>query len=319
MPVLPSSYLSTWYRLRNAFNQNLVYIFQSWSEKHNQDVKPKQLLQSDIGVRVMDIGGMWYEYSISSPALIVEYPVYANDDDSRDRVSSVIPLLATSMSSVQAPITVANAPVFLLQSANLKMDESGVNVNMSFISDSRGAFLPEFNTGDLDYIGRTARFNDTNLFISSNAFNTNYQVIDADINIRVDVGKVYFLGTSQFPYFAIQGYSVNGSVRILMNPAEYEAFLSSTSGGFIPPQTAGNLKATTAANSFQTRQFEFLVGNASNYDSLRFGRAYVASSAERSMSPGELTTVKLNFEAYVNSSTPFSYVDKRPPVAPVYL
>lgn len=323
MPVLPSAYLSTWYRLRNAFNPTITYLFESWSEQQVQEVSPRQLLQSDIGVRVMDVGGMWYQYSINSPVLIVEYPVYQEttaNDGTRDRVSSALPLLGASMSSIQAPITAANAPVFVLENANLTMSEAGVNVSINYISTARGAFLPEFNTGDLDYIARTARFYDTNLYISSNAFNMTYQVIEASVDIRADIGKVYLIGTSQAPYFAVKGYQVSGTVTILMNPSEYEAFLALTGGaGFMPAQVVGNLRATTAATSFLTRQFEFLVGNSSNYDSLRFGRTYISKNIERTLAPGELTKVKISFETYTNASTPFTYVDRRPPAAPIYL
>lgn len=327
MPVLPSEYISNWYLLRNVLDPSIVYIFESWNETQVQTTQKKQLIQGDIGTRVMDVGGMYWQYTVDSPALVIETPIQPAESDTgtSDKVMSAFSLLAYTMGTAQTPIyaatpggilgsplSAASAPLYILERANVKVAESGVNVNMTFVSDGRGAFIPDYVAGDVDYLARTARWYDTSVFVSSSHFSGNFAVLNADISFEVQVDKNYLIGTTQFPYFAISGYHVSGSMTVLMSPAQYENFLTATSGqGFMPTQSAGNLRASKAAAAYVARQFEIQVGNASNLDSIRFGRAYLTSQVSRDMSPGQITAVNFRFETYTNSSTPISSEDRR--------
>lgn len=327
MPVLPSEYISNWYLLRNVLDPNIVYIFESWNETQVQATQKKQLIQGDIGTRVMDVGGMHWQYTVNSPALIFETPIQPAESDtgSSDKVMSAFGLLAYAMRSVQTPVYAAtpggilgsplaasSAPLYILERASVKVAESGVNVDMSFVSDGRGAFIPDYVEGEVDYLARTARWYDTNLFLSSAHFSGSFAVLNADINFEVQVDKNYLIGTTQFPYFAISGYHVNGSMTVLMSPLQYENFLAATGGqGYMPTQTPGHLRAVKAGAAYVARQFEIQVGNADNLDSIRFGRAYLTSQVSRDMGPGQLTAVNFRFETYTNSSTPVTGEDRR--------
>lgn len=328
MPVLPSEYISNWYILRNVLNPNIAYIFESWSEDQIQNAQPKPLIQGDIGVRVMDIGGMHWKYTVQSPVLIIENPIGNCGDENNAnnmKVESAFGLLAHAMQTIQTPITASNsgllgspipasnAPLYLLDSGGIKMNDQGVNVSMSFVSDSRGAFLPDYVAGDVSYAARTARHYDVTLHISANYFSGDFQVTNMDVNFKPVISQNYLLGTDQYPYFGISGYSCSGTITFLIAPTQFEAFLTSTSGkGFMPKQSNGVLNAVKSGQAYRTKQFEIKIGNNSNYDAIRFGRAYVSNNINRLMSAGSLTTATVSFEAFLNSSTLVTDVDRRP-------
>lgn len=328
MPVLPSEYISNWYILRNVLNPSIAYIFESWAEDQVQSASPKPLIQGDIGVRVMDIGGMYWKYTVSSPVLIIENPIGNCSDENNSnnmKVESAFGLLAYAMRTIQTPIAASNsgllgspippsnAPLYLLDSGGIKMNDQGVNVSMSFISDSRGAFIPDYVAGDVSYAARTARHYDVTLHISANYFSGDFQVTNMDVNFKPVINQNYLIGTDQYPYFGISGYSCSGTITFLIAPTQFEAFLTSTSGrGFMPKQSAGVLNAVKASQTYRAKQFEIKVGNSSNWDIIRFGRAYVSNNLNRSMSAGALTTATVSFEAFLNSSTPVTDEDRRP-------
>lgn len=328
MPVLPSEYISSWYILRNVLSPNIAYIFESWSESQIQDAQPKSLIQGDIGVRVMDIGGMYWKYDVKSPALIIENPIGNCSDENNAnnmKVESAFGLLAYAIRTVQTPIAATNsgllgspipalnAPLYILESGKLSMDDKGVDVSMTFVSDSRGAFLPDYVAGNVTYAARTARHYDVSLHISANYFSGDFQVTNMDVNFKAVVNQNYLIGTDQYPYFSISGYSCSGSITFLIAPTQFEAFLTSTSGkGFMPKQYAGILNAVKSSTAYRAKQFEIKVGNSSNWDVIRFGRAYVTNNLTRTMNPGALTTATVNFEAFLNSSTSVTDEDRRP-------
>lgn len=328
MPVLPSEYISSWYILRNVLNPSISYIFESWSEIQNQDTTPKPLIQGDIGVRVMDIGGMYWQYQVKSPALIIENPM-GNCADPNNvnnmKVSSAFGLLAYSLRTIQTPVAsntsnllgsplpAVNAPIYILENGKLHMDEQGVDVSMTFVSDSRGAFLPDYVAGDVTYAARTAKFYDVGLHISANYFSGNFQVTNMDVDFKVQNNKNYLIGTDQYPYFSIAGYTCSGSITFLISPEQFENFLGATNGrGFMPKQSSGVLNAVKSSTAYRAKQFEITVGNSSNWDAIRFGRAYVTNNLTRSMSAGSLTTATVSFEAFLNSSTLVTDEDRRP-------
>ncbi|MBS1722422.1 MAG: hypothetical protein JSS66_05385 [Armatimonadetes bacterium] len=275
----------------------------------------------------MDIGGMYWRYEVESPALIIEDPMgsCANPVTNNTKVSSVFGLLAFALRTAQTPIGTTSsgilgsplpavgAPLYILENGRIRMSEQGVNVGMTFVSDSRGAFLPDYVAGNVTYAARTARFYDVALHISANYFSGEFQVVDMDVNFQVQASQNYLIGTSQYPYFAIDGYKCSGSVTFLLTPIQFEAFLTATSGvGFMPGQTSGVLGAVKSSTAYRAKQFEIKIGNSSNWDVIRFGRAYVANNLTRSMSAGSLTTATVNFEAFLNSSTPVTDEDRRP-------
>lgn len=328
MPVLPSEYISNWYLISNVLNPSITYICESWSEDQIQDAQPKPLIQGDIGVRVMDVGGLYWRYNITTPVLIIENPIgnCADENNANNmKVESAFGLLAYSMRTIQTPIAAtnsgllgspipaANAPLYLLENGNIKMTDKGVDVSMGFISDSRGAFIPNYVGGNVTYAARTARHYDVSLHISANYFSGDFQVINMDVNFKPVINQNYFIGTDQYPYFSISGYSCSGTITFLITPTQFEAFLSSTnSRGFMPKQSAGVLNAVKSSSAYNTKQFELKVGNSSNWDVIRFGRTYIANNVKRSMTGGALTTATVQFEAFLNSSTMVTSEDRRP-------
>jgi hypothetical protein len=234
-------------------------------------------------------------------------------------------LIAYNLGTIQTPVSAsfpgsitgginppAAPPIYLLENASISMKEEGVTADASFISDTRGAFLPRYIGGDTDFIARTVKWYDCAVFISNEHFNQQFQLKSLDVKFDVDIEKNYFIGTSQYPFFAIKGYSCSGSMDIVMSPLQYENFLSATNGyGYVLPQTPGVLAASRARPEASARQFEMRLGHPGNYEIISFGNSYMTSGVKRSMSSGQLTLVNISFKNYIHSGTPINYELRR--------
>ena len=66
MPLLDSSVLSNWYKLILP-NSTRPILAESFTQSKVQDASNKGMIQGDIGVRVMDVGTLYYTSSLSGP------------------------------------------------------------------------------------------------------------------------------------------------------------------------------------------------------------------------------------------------------------
>jgi hypothetical protein len=308
MPVLPSEYLSTWYRLRDSANNS--WLVQSWSEHEIQQTQVKQLIQGDIGVRAMDIGGHYFEHSIQTPVLLIETPLLPGTVNN-NYISSTLSMLAVSFNQARSPIYTTSQLNYILKSGSIKITEAGVTVDVGLYSDIPSALSPVYLPTNVDYIARPARWYDCNFYIQDDNLSSVYQVKSGTITFVMHVELVYFIGTDQQPYFVVQGYEVNGDLEMLVSPAQYEALLHS-SGGVMQVQSSGNLNASVAQPSYLDRQVALSIGNASNKSTLSFGRAMVVSEVDRSLQPSQVTTLKMSFKSFMNSSTPLTLTEQKP-------
>lgn len=308
MPVLPSEFLSTWYRLRNK--AGVSWLVQSWTEKQLQNAENHPLIQGDIGVRTMDIGGTYFEHTIQTPVLVVETPVVPPDTGVNDKINSAIFLLADAFNKTRTPIYTTTQLDYVLKSGAIRVSEDGVMVDMTLNSDIPSALAPVYLPSINDYIARVAKWYDCDVYIQDPSLTSVYQVKSANITFVVKLEMMYFIGTNQSPYFVVQGYEVNADLEILISPEQYEALLQS-SGGMMKTQKAGDLRAHKAISAYKDRQISISVGNKDNKTTIYFGKALVMSEIERGMQPSKVTTLKLNFKGFVNSSTPITVTQGR--------
>lgn len=287
MPILPYDVISTWYYLVDNFGTNpLPRLFESWSETQTQDVAVKPMLQGDNGTHVMDVGGMYYTTVIDSPVLIVE-------SATGEQITDAFDVLAEAFAAVRHPALfthdASNAPVYdlqeypLLETATLTFGETEVKVDMTLLSAKSSIWVPVLGPGQ-DFIARLARFYDIKLSVGAGLAST-YQIIDGTITIKVNVKKQYFVGTTQAPWFAVTGYTVSGSLRVLAYPDDANLQIA--------PQLPSSFGVVGYSNT------ALQIGNII----LNFGEANLNSSIERSLKPGEPTTINMKFECFARYTT----------------
>ena len=82
MPLINSELLSNWYKITlPGYGQVLA---ESFTQSKVQEASNKGMIQGDIGVRVMDVGTLYYTSSISGPIIITKNPDYGEFNEFGD-------------------------------------------------------------------------------------------------------------------------------------------------------------------------------------------------------------------------------------------
>ncbi len=281
MPLLNSTYLSNWYKLTlPGYGEVLA---ESFTQSKVQEAQNKGMIQGDIGVRVMDVGTLYYTSTVSGPILVAETTEFY---DIFGLITSNVDLQRLALSGTNSNIA------YLLKNAQIQISTEQVRATATFEGDYALDVASYNPTGSVDLLARTARFYDTTFYFGS--VTDTYAVISGDININFDLDRNFFLGQGQAPYFSIRGYNSTGNVKIALTPSQY-ASLSAIVGSFensgFLNYNSGNIGVTIADN-----------GGAKN---LNLGTAFVITKIEFSMQQNSIITATLEFNAFFNSSTPF--------------
>lgn len=295
MPLLPSKYLSNWWLLSLA--TNTAFIAEQFNQSKVQDTSPKALIQGDIGVHVLDIAGLYFNQTIASPVLVgVNNPVRLTNGSGQyssvyyyDTFDLLLNLIKYQFQPVY-DTSISNAigyPV-LLKSAQIQVSTDAVRATLNLESDT--AIAPEYFGQSADIIARTARFYDTTFTFGL----IQGRVLSGDISITVDLEKVYFLGQTQSPYFAIKGYSVTGNIKLAIEPAEYVTLIN-LYGSY---ERYGELLVNTGLV-----QLIVAGGDAGVDRVLNLGTASVLPKIEMSMQQGSIITAQVDFTSYFNRSS----------------
>lgn len=278
MPLLNSTYLSNWYKLTlPGYGEVLA---ESFTQSKVQEAQNKGMIQGDIGVRVMDVGTLYYTSTVSGPILVAETTEFY---DIFGLITSNVDLQRLALSGTNSNIA------YLLKNAQIQISTEQVRATATFEGDYALDVASYNPTGSVDLLARTARFYDTTFYFGS--VTDTYAVISGDININFDLDRNFFLGQGQAPYFSIRGYNATGNVKIALTPSQY-ASLSAIVGSFensgFLNYNSGNIGVTIADN-----------GGAKN---LNLGTAFVITKIEFSMQQNSIITATLEFNAFFNSS-----------------
>jgi hypothetical protein len=278
MPLLNSTYLSNWYKLTlPGYGEVLA---ESFTQSKVQEAQNKGMIQGDIGVRVMDVGTLYYTSTVSGPILVAETTEFY---DIFGLITSNVDLQRLALSGTNSNIA------YLLKNAQIQISTEQVRATATFEGDYALDVASYNPTGSVDLLARTARFYDTTFYFGS--VTDTYAVISGDININFDLDRNFFLGQGQAPYFSIRGYNSTGNVKIALTPSQY-ASLSAIVGSFensgFLNYNSGNIGVTIADN-----------GGAKN---LNLGTAFVITKIEFSMQQNSIITATLEFNAFFNSS-----------------
>ncbi len=278
MPLLNSTYLSNWYKLTlPGYGEVLA---ESFTQSKVQEAQNKGMIQGDIGVRVMDVGTLYYTSTVSGPILVAETTEFY---DIFGLITSNVDLQRLALSGTNSNIA------YLLKNAQIQISTEQVRATATFEGDYALDVASYNPTGSVDLLARTARFYDTTFYFGS--VTDTYAVISGDININFDLDRNFFLGQGQAPYFSIRGYNSTGNVKIALTPSQYTS-LSAIVGSFensgFLNYNSGNIGVTIADN-----------GGAKN---LNLGTAFVITKIEFSMQQNSIITATLEFNAFFNSS-----------------
>lgn len=303
MPVLSPKLLATWYYLVDSENPNNIILAENYEQNLNQDIKSRPMIQGDIGVHAMDVGGIKYTTTISSPILIVEtnsarYGTPTNSPTASEfntnEISNSFGLLINKFNEIRYPDSPIYDPTnpnpIVLKSGRLNISEEAVSTDMTFVSGFGNVFSPVY-VGDSeppDFIARTARWYDTGLVITEYpALPIVYPIIEASLNFEVDIEENYFMGTGQTPFFSVQGYKVSGSLKVLAPPNDQYLSIAYQNSGDFSIVGYQNLHMNIGGITFD------------------FGAANMTKNIKRSLTPNKITSIEIEIETFARYTTPF--------------
>lgn len=302
MPVLSPTYIGTWYHLREN-GTNATRIVESFTKTANQELNAKPFIQGDIGTHVMEVGGISYNYDFNSEAIILE----------SGNVTSIIDIITNGFTytrnggySARFGGTPAN---YLMENARINISQRGVECSAKFVSSEPNAWIPVYSTTgmsnpDPDFIARTAQWYDCILqYTFHNGRTDVYQIVNASLNIDVNVGKRFFIGQAQSiqdqtPYFSVNSYRVSGSIEFMASPTElYNDSLNNTDSSLfgIRPQKDNSNNSRFYANG--PKRLAIKIGNVTN-PQFDLGTVSMIKSITTNLKANEISTVKLDFETY---------------------
>jgi len=278
MPVLPSKYLGS---LQKISFGTQSYILEKFSQTQLNQLSDKQMIQGSLGVKVMDVGEIYWTTKIDSTALVYENGV--NGD-----VFSLISLLWNNIRSANNATTTPYQP--LLEKATISINKDAVRCSTTLKSDGPSYF--SVTTGNAtEPIARTARWFDCSLLISSNGpigfegTSTAVAIESAEIELDAKISQRYFVGQGQTPYFSIDSYKVSGRMTVL---ASREDLLNDNN--YIKFQNRGQL-VQTGSNGLT-----LYIGNIPLY----IGMAAMNSEYTRTVQAGDVNKISIVFTSYTS-------------------
>jgi hypothetical protein len=311
MPLLNSTYLSNWYKLTIPYYQigDLLptyekILVESFTQSKIQEASNKGMIQGDIGVRVMDIGTLYYKSTLSGPIIVT-------DADSPNEFTDLFNLISNNIAYQTYGTSGNNGATYLLKSAQIQVSTETVRATADFEGDYE--INPTDYNGNtptnVDLLARTARFYDTKFYFGT--LTNYYAVISGDININFDLDKNYFLGQnwigtvpSQSPYFSIRGYSATGNVKIALTPDQYSLLVSGVNGtndfGLVGSYQAPGL----VGNNFG--DIGVSIANNGGFKNLNLGSSFIITKMEFSMQQNSIISATIEFSAFFNSDSTIS-------------
>lgn len=276
MPVLPPAYLSS---LQKVSIGNNTYILEKFNLQQLNSLSDKQMIQGSLGVRVMDVGELYWKSQIDSTALIYENGV--NTD-----IFALLTLLWANVTNVNTG-AVPLQP--LLEKATINITKDAVKCNLNLKSD-----LPTYFSivtgGATEPIARTAKWYDCTLTINNGPIgfggtSTSVGIESAEIELETKINQRYFIGQGQTPFFSIESYKISGRITILASPADMLNVAN-----LIPFQNRGGLVRTGASS---------LVLNIGGVN-LYIGLAAMNSDYTRTIQAGDVNKITVSFTSYTS-------------------
>ena len=296
MPLLNSEYLSNWYTLSFdgiGIDGTRICIAESFTQAKVQEASNKSAIQGDIGTHIMDIGGKYYTSSVSAPVLIG----YSSSD-----ILDVFDLIGYYTTG-QSNTVVDSDIVYLMKSATIDISTDAVKATANFEGDKRVDIATYVVNAPANLYARTARFYDVTFRIGEigSTYFSGF-VLSGGINITFDIDKVYVLGQSQAPNFAIRGYSATGNIKVALTPEMYANILDDPTKIEGSEQIAGELITSPLLTDSNTSLAGSVLEIADGRK-LILGAYSVITKLEFSMQQNNIITANIEFASYFNKSS----------------
>ena len=285
MPLINSELLSNWYKITlPGYGEVLA---ESFTQSKVQDASNKGMIQGDIGVRVMDVGAVYYTSSISGPIIVTKNPDYGEFNEFGD----IFGLITYNVNRQQNAFLGTNLQgiTYLLKNAQIQVSTDAVRATTNFEGDYSLSPANYNPSGAINLLARTARFYDTTFYFGT--VTNSYPVISGDININFDLDKNYFLGQGQAPYFSIRGYNATGNIKIALTPTNYNSLVG-IDGSF---ENSGIL-------NYNYGNIGVSIADGTGAKILNLGTAFVITKIEFSMQQNSIISATLEFNAFFNKS-----------------
>jgi hypothetical protein len=202
--------------------RNSYVLLKSHNENQIQNTQDKKLIQKSYGTRVMDIGGMKWETSISSPIVftngasfvdVLDYVLYAVYGD-------VDNLANPNFALAENFLTVDGEMNSVLKEGKIDFSDSKVDVFATIISDYPStAWLYPVNPTDIpNWGGRVAKWYDCSLNMGFRDMDmSSCYIVGGDLSFTIDLGEHYFINSGKYtPDMIVNGYTVKGNLTIVL-------------------------------------------------------------------------------------------------------
>ncbi len=321
MPLIPSNYINSWFKVQDRLPPYNFYILRSISSTLNQVVEKKDYIQGDAGTHVMSIRDATWNTTINSPVLIINQLDVSTYDflDSFDLFLQTFYKLRTYFKEVNEQtadnpeLDIYLTTADLLSRATIQINDAGVDINMTYLNNFDQMFellLPgqDFVKSEnsrykkstsnaflstVDYLSRIAKFYDVKFYIPED--NVEFIVKSGTINVSVDYAKVFFINsnTSQ-PFYKPKGYSIQGEVDLII-PADIWASI-------IKP-TTNDLNRVLPGQNFMQLIKEKVNCSIGIADGRMFkvGLVNATSDFNLTMDSGSLPSLRVKFETYASN------------------
>lgn len=283
MPVLPPSYLGS---LQQIYVGNYLYLLEKFNQRQVNTLSDKQMIQGSLGVRVMDVGEIFWSTQVESSALIFGAGAGAFSD-----VFALIDIGWANIRSANSPNVQPALP--LMEKASININKDGVRCSASFKSDDSLPFVVSNSRDASGFFARTAKWYDCTLIASSlpvgfpGTSNTIIAGIEsAEIEFDVKITPRFFIGQSQTPFFSIDSYKVSGKMTVIASAADML-----NTNNIIPYQTRGFLSLTGPV----TIQLQIGLGAP-----ITLGLASMKSEYSKSVNAGEVNKITISFTSYTS-------------------
>jgi len=122
-----------------------------------------------------------------------------------------------------------------------------------------------------------------------------FLIKSADLNIKVETDKIYFIGQSQIPTYTIKGYTVEGKATLVTTPESYDAQV------LINLQTPGFHFPINREVSLQVQ--DQYSDNGLGYRKLNLGEFMEVPSISLDLKPNQTIEATVNFKTYFRRSS----------------
>jgi hypothetical protein len=190
-----------------------------------------------------------------------------------------------------------------MKSAAIDISTDTVKATANFEGDNRIDIATYVVDAPANLYARTARFYDVTFRIGEiGSIYFSGAVLSGAINITFDIDKVYVLGQSQSPNFAIRGYSATGNIKVALTPEMYANILDDPTKIKGSEQIAGELITSPLLTDTNTALAGSVLEIADGRK-LILGAYSVITKMEFSMQQNNIITANIEFASYFNKSS----------------